>query len=62
MLAAGGHGALAAPSGWVARWSHLVAAGGAVLDVAAGGGRHARWFASRGHPVVALERDPAALA
>ncbi|KVC45762.1 SAM-dependent methyltransferase [Burkholderia pseudomultivorans] len=60
--AAGGHLAQTEASRWVARWSHLVAAGGAVLDVAAGGGRHARWFASRGHPVLALDRDPAALA
>lgn len=52
----------AAPSRWVAGWSHLVPAGGTVLDVAAGNGRHARWFASRGHPVLALDRDPEALA
>ncbi|HEV3106083.1 MAG TPA: class I SAM-dependent methyltransferase [Trinickia sp.] len=51
-----------APSGWVVRWSHFVEPGRAVLDVAAGGGRHARWFAARGHPVVAIERDEAALA
>ncbi len=56
------HGLTAEPSSWVRAWSHLVPAGGAVLDVAAGHGRHARWFAGRGHPVQALERDPAALA
>ncbi|MEK6423256.1 MAG: class I SAM-dependent methyltransferase [Burkholderia gladioli] len=50
------------PSRWIAAWSHLVPPGGAVLDVAAGQGRHARWFAGRGHPVLALDRDPAALA
>ncbi|AOK04790.1 class I SAM-dependent methyltransferase [Burkholderia sp. AU28942] len=61
ITAAGGHVAQTEPSRWVARWSRLVPAGGAVLDVAAGGGRHARWFASHGHPVVALDRDPAAL-
>ncbi|RYY89545.1 MAG: class I SAM-dependent methyltransferase, partial [Comamonadaceae bacterium] len=38
-----------APSDWVRRWSHLVPAGGAVLDVACGHGRHLRWFAQRGH-------------
>jgi SAM-dependent methyltransferase len=54
--------AAAAPSRWIAAWSHLVEPGGTVLDVAAGQGRHARWFASRGHPVRALDRDPAALA
>lgn len=33
-----------------------------MLDVAAGGGRHARWLAARGHPVDAVDRDAAALA
>ncbi|WP_341315051.1 methyltransferase domain-containing protein [Paraburkholderia sp. IMGN_8] len=50
------------PSRWVSHWAHLVAAGGAVLDVASGAGRHARFFASLGHPVTALDRDAAALA
>jgi len=58
----GAAGSLAEPSRWVRRWAHLVAAGGAVLDVASGAGRHARWFAQRGHPVTALDRDAAALA
>ncbi|MFM0088991.1 class I SAM-dependent methyltransferase [Paraburkholderia sediminicola] len=49
------------PSRWVRHWAHLVAAGGAVLDVASGAGRHARFFASLGHPVTALDRDAAAL-
>jgi SAM-dependent methyltransferase len=46
------HAALA-PSPWVQRWSHLVADGGSVLDVACGSGRHVRWFASRGCRVTA---------
>jgi SAM-dependent methyltransferase len=50
------------PSPWVTRWAPLVRAGGDVLDVACGGGRHARHFAARGHPVLALDRDAAALA
>jgi SAM-dependent methyltransferase len=50
------------PSEWIVRWSHLIAAGGAVLDIAAGGGRHSRWFAERGHRVVAIDRAEAALA
>jgi len=54
------HG-LGEPSRWVRRWSHLAAAGGAVLDVASGAGRHARWFAGLGHPVTAIDRDAAAL-
>ena len=56
------HSALAEPSRWVRRWTHLVAPGGAVLDVASGAGRHARWFASHGHPVTAIDRDAEALA
>jgi SAM-dependent methyltransferase len=55
------HG-LGEPSRWVRRWTHLVAPGGAVLDVASGAGRHSRWFAARGHPVTAIDRDSAALA
>lgn len=49
-------------SDWIARWAHLVPAGGTVLDVACGGGRHLRWFAARGHPVVGVDRDAQALA
>jgi SAM-dependent methyltransferase len=49
------------PSTWVTRWADRVPAGGRVLDVACGGGRHARYFASRGHPVVAVDRDPVVL-
>ena len=50
------------PSAWVQRWSHLVAPGGAVLDVACGYGRHMRWFARRGHPVTGVDRSPDAIA
>ncbi len=56
------HGTLPEPSRWVRRWAHLVEPGGAVLDVASGAGRHARFFAQRGHRVTALDRDAAALA
>lgn len=48
-------------SPWVARWSALVPPG-EVLDLACGSGRHARHLAALGHPVLALDRDPAALA
>jgi SAM-dependent methyltransferase len=50
-----------APSAWVRRWSHLVPAGGAVLDVACGHGRHMRWFAARGHPVTGVDRSDEAI-
>ncbi len=43
------------------RWSHLVPCGGTVLDLACGRGRHSRWFATLGHPVVALDRSEQAL-
>lgn len=58
----GGHAAPAEPSAWVRRWATVVPAGGAVLDVACGGGRHARFFAGRGHPVDAVDRDADAIA
>ncbi len=47
-------------SAWVQRWSHLVPPG-PVLDVACGQGRHLRWFARRGHPVVGVDRSDQAL-
>jgi SAM-dependent methyltransferase len=52
---------IAAPSAWVVRWSGLVPAGGRVLDIACGNGRHSRFFATSGHPVEAVDRDPALL-
>ncbi|MBV9892317.1 MAG: class I SAM-dependent methyltransferase [Rhizobacter sp.] len=51
-----------APSPWIVRWAHLVASGGTVLDVAAGGGRNARWLAARGHRVTAIDRAADAMA
>ena len=56
------HAVLATPSAWVLRWAPLVRAGGPVLDVACGAGRHALFFAARGHPVDAVDRDAAAIA
>ena len=44
------------PSPWVARWAPLIARG-PVLDVACGGGRHAKFFRTRGLEVVAVDRD-----
>ena len=49
------------PSPWIVQWAGLVPAGASVLDVAAGGGRHAAFFAARDHAVTAIDRDTAAL-
>ena len=50
-----------APSDWVTRFAPLVPAGGAVLDVACGDGRHTRYFLERGHRVTAVDRDTSGL-
>ena len=49
------------PSPWIVQWAGLIPAGAAVLDVAAGGGRHTHFFANRGHKVTAIDRDVSAL-
>jgi SAM-dependent methyltransferase len=51
-----------APSAWVCRFAALIAAGGAVLDLACGQGRHARYLAGLGYRVEAVDRDVASLA
>jgi SAM-dependent methyltransferase len=56
------HPHLETPSAWVRRWAERIPAGGRVIDLACGSGRHARWLAARGHPVEAVDRDPALLA
>jgi len=50
------------PSGWLTRWSGLIAPGGHVLDVACGSGRHLRWLLGRGFAVTGVDRDEGALA
>lgn len=52
---------LGRPSEWVVRFAPLVAPGSAVLDIAAGAGRHTRFFLERGHRVVAVDVDPSGL-
>ena len=49
------------PSSWIVQWAGLVPPGASVLDVAAGSGRHAAFFAARGRKVTAIDRDTAAL-
>lgn len=45
------------PSAWFARYQRLIKPGGSVLDIAAGGGRHARFFADKGHQVTVVDRN-----
>ena len=53
---------MARPSDWVQRWAGLVPAGGTVLDLACGSGRHLRWLAARGLRLTGVDRDVDALA
>jgi SAM-dependent methyltransferase len=48
------------PSAWVSRFAARVPAG-LVLDLACGGGRHARLFAGLGHAVLAVDRSASAI-
>ncbi|MBX9942451.1 MAG: class I SAM-dependent methyltransferase [Reyranella sp.] len=48
-------------SSWITTWAGLVPAGATVLDLAAGNGRHTRFFAGRSHPVTAVDRDVSGL-
>src|SRR5262245_35807120 len=45
------------PSAWVLRHAGLVPAGGPVLDLACGSGRHSLVFLAAGHAVTAVDRD-----
>jgi SAM-dependent methyltransferase len=49
------------PLPWIAQWAGLVSPQVPVLDLAAGRGRHALFFAERGHKVAAVDRDTSAL-
>lgn len=53
---------LPVPSAWVRRFAPLIVGEGAVLDLACGAGRHARFFADGGWRVTAVDRDAQALA
>lgn len=55
-----GHADLA-PSPWIERFAALLPAGGRVLDLACGRGRHVRWLAARGFQLTAVDRDEAAV-
>jgi SAM-dependent methyltransferase len=49
------------PSLWVRRFAPLIPAGGRVLDVACGAGRHSHLLANMGYRVEAVDRDREAL-
>lgn len=55
------HSALT-PSAWLTRFAGLIKAGGSVLDLACGSGRHVRWLAAQGWRVTGVDRDEAAVA
>lgn len=50
------------PSPWVVRFANLIPKPGPVLDLAAGSGRHTRYFKDLGYRVVALDRKTDGLA
>jgi SAM-dependent methyltransferase len=52
----------APPSAWLRRWAELIPAGGRVLDLACGAGRHARYLAGLGLRVDAVDIDLGAAA
>lgn len=51
-----------AVSAWVSRFADHMPAGGDVLDVACGRGRHTRFFLDRGHRVTAVDIDVSGVA
>ena len=51
------HLAITRPSPWITRHAGLIRPGGTVLDVACGGGRHARWLLARGHALTVVDRE-----
>lgn len=56
------HAQLEVISSWVQHYSGSIAPESKVLDLACGGGRHARYLANQGHQVTAVDRDRDALA
>jgi SAM-dependent methyltransferase len=56
------HSSYEPPSPWLLRHAPLIPAGGTILDLACGSGRHARWLAKQGWQVEAVDRDETAIA
>lgn len=61
-LALPAHALVPTVSAWVARFAAGIKPSGAVLDLACGQGRHARYLAELGFIVEGVDRDAAALA
>ena len=57
-----GHGSGLPPSSWVVRHRDKLPPACRVLDLACGGGRHVRYLAAAGHPLLAVDRNGEALA
>lgn len=55
------HQTMDVASPWVRRFAGLIPPNSKVLDLACGGGRHARFAASLGHSVLAVDKDVSAL-
>lgn len=47
----------ASPDPWLLRFAPAIPAGGPVLDLACGSGRHGRWLLEAGFPVTFVDRD-----
>ena len=56
------HRPTGAPSPWILCFAGRVPAGGAVVDIACGGGRHGRLFLEHGHPVTFVDIDVSGVA
>ena len=50
------------PEPWVLHATHLVPPRAPIVDIACGGGRHARWFLANDHQATLIDRDVSAVA
>ena len=53
--------AMGEPSPWITRYAGLLPSAGQVLDLAAGSGRHTRFFSKLGRSILAIDRDVSGL-